>query len=85
VSCLSVNQIWSYASPRLGDGGKSELPLQLQQCRGCLNVSDEKTPFFEPVKWFRNVGLMEDSILTSMDEQVAMCLHVVNYRGLEVL
>jgi hypothetical protein len=39
----------------------------------------QRAPFFELVKVFRDRGLLVDSIHTSMEEQVAMFLHVVGY------
>ena len=38
-----------------------------------------RAPFFALVKTFRDRGLLVDSIHTSMEEQVAMFLHVVDH------
>jgi len=38
-----------------------------------------RAPFYELVKRFRDGGLLQDSIHTSVEEQVAMFLHVVGH------
>jgi hypothetical protein len=38
-----------------------------------------RAPFYELVKRFRERGLLSDSIHTSVEEQVAMFLHVVGH------
>ena len=39
----------------------------------------ERAPFARLVQTFRSKGLLEDSIHTSVEEQVAMFLHVVGH------
>jgi hypothetical protein len=38
-----------------------------------------RAPFYELITRFREIGLLSDSIHTTMEEQVAMFLHVVGH------
>ena len=71
--------LWSIVSPGIGED------LNLNYIYNCNDVEAlwmlrmKRAPFARLVETFRSRGLLQDNIDTSVEEQVAMFLHVVGH------